>query len=628
MEESNMKKIIINNNKAIGKIAGCKAGLASLALAATLSLTSCDDFLTITPSDQIVEEDFWEDKSDLQNVMSACYTRYVNMLTQLMQWGEMRSDNFTLATGVTNNPIKNTMNANLLPNYSIFDWTDLYNEINFCNKVLAHGDEIVAKDESFSQGDWEPIKAEAMTLRALSHFYLVRVWGEVPYVTTDYNNDSQDFLTPQSSQQAVLDSIISELEIAKDLAMNDYGQTVWNKGRVTKKAVYALLADVYLWRASKNASADSVAIYGNQSKEDYQKCIDCCDWVIEQMTQDRVEDLNKNGKVLGGVKTSDLTIEDLLIPNERSVNNKYFTDSEIGAFSRIFGSGNSMESIFELQIDGTNNSNSVNTYFWNISKSTVGTFTGSDPIFNTVISTPNDLAPTTVFSKTDYRRWETLRFEKVDQLTFPIYKFNVTDVTQYNGSGATSVMQDNSSTSNFHCTQSPTRSTSTNSCNWIFYRLSDMMLMKAEAMSQLYDDEEHLKEAFQLCRHIFKRSNPYAYATNNSYAKNDSLNFEVFNTQEGVEALVMAERQREFIGEGKRWFDLVRYAQRKASTSDMLKKYLGRKYSENKNAVSAKLATITSLFSPIYINQMKANKYLHQNSVWNANESTSKTDDL
>ncbi|MBQ1588363.1 MAG: RagB/SusD family nutrient uptake outer membrane protein, partial [Prevotella sp.] len=29
-----------------------------------------------------------------------------------------------------------------------------------------------------------------------------------------------------------------------------------------------------------------------------------------------------------------------------------------------------------------------------------------------------------------------------------------------------------------------------------------------------------------------------------------------FNTQEGMEALVMQERQREFVGEGKRWFDL------------------------------------------------------------------------
>ena len=90
----------------------------------------------------------------------------------------------------------------------------------------------------------------------------------------------------------------------------------------------------------------------------------------------------------------------------------------------------------------------------------------------------------------------------------------------------------------------------------------------------------------------------------------------------------MAERHREFIGEGKRWFDLVRYAQRRGETETMIKNYLGRKYSQNKNAVAAKLSTIESLFSPVYKNEMDNNQLLHQNRIWNTSESTSKTDNL
>ena len=97
---------------------------------------------------------------------------------------------------------------------------------------------------------------------------------------------------------------------------------------------------------------------------------------------------------------------------------------------------------------------------------------------------------------------------------------------------------------------------------------------------------------------------------------------------EGLEALVMAERQREFFGEGKRWFDLVRYAQRKGGTYDMLNKYLGKKYTDNKNAIYAKLHKLQSLFSPVFLDEMKKNPLLHQNSVWITNESTSKTDEL
>jgi len=164
-----------------------------------------------------------------------------------------------------------------------------------------------------------------------------------------------------------------------------------------------------------------------------------------------------------------------------------------------------------------------------------------------------------------------------------------------------------------------------NPSNWIVYRLSDMMLMKAEAISQLYSDEDNLKEAFQLVRSIFKRSNPYAYE--NKPASTDSLSFESFNSQEAMENLVMAERQREFVGEGKRWFDLVRYAQRHGGTSEMLD-MLTRKYGDNKKAIEAKLASLQSLFSPIYTDELKNNPLLHQNEVWNDSESTSKTDEL
>lgn len=615
-----MKNYINIINKSIGTTT-----IKLVVLASGLLVTSCDDFLTITPSNQIVEEDFWEDRNDLENVVSACYTRYVTMLNELIQWGEIRSDNLMLPTGVTNTQTTNVMNANLRPSYNMFDWTSLYNEINFCNKVLAHGPQIVRNDESFSQGDWEPIKAEMVTLRALSHFYLLRTWGEIPYITVDYNNDSQNFLVPQSTQEQVLDSIIQDLESVKDIAMNDYGQTVWNKGRITKKAVYSLLADVYLWRASKNSSSDSVAVYGNQAKEDYLKCIDCCNWVINDMIDDKVKQLNKDGAILGGVKKEDLTIEDLLIPNEDDPKNKYATN--IGSFYYIFGNGNSSESIFELQFDGTNNKNSINNSYWDMNSSKVGSLTSSDALVNSVAPTPNALTLSSVFTRTDYRRWETLHYTDANQLDFPIFKYQGVKVSQYNGTaGVNAILQDNSAT-NLKCSYS-VRTNTSNDANFIFYRLADIMLMKAEAISQTAETDSALKEGFDLCRHIFRRNNPYAYASNNIKSKEDSLNYSVFNTSDGLEALVMAERQREFYGEGKRWFDLVRYAQRKGGTSQMLKFYLGRKYSDNKNAVFAKLATIESLFAPIYTNEIKNNPLLHQNSVWKENESTSKTDEL
>ena len=597
-----------------------------LLTAGSLSFSSCEDYLTITPTDRIVEEEFWEDKNDLKNALTACYRRMIenDMMKKYILWGEVRSDNFELTTGVTATNITNLMNANLLSTNNIFTWTCFYNLINYCNKILVRGPEIVQKDESFSNGDWLPMRAEAITLRAFAHYYLVRTFGEVPYVTTEYNNDGQDFLIGQSTQIEVLDNIISDLESVKDQAMIDYGNTSDNKGHITRKAVYTMLADVYLWRASYKEGNSEIA-EGSQTTaaDDYQKCVDCCDYVINTMTNDYIEDLNKNGKVLGGVTAEDIQLEDLFIQNV-STNSKISTvsRSSTGAYNSIFGTGNSRESIFELQFDGTTNINSMELeYFWNARESKSGTFECASALISAVETNPSAAIPASIFTKTDYRRWETARFTKADQTEYPLAKYNYRLIDQYNGTSS-SGMRDNTLTT---FKMEGSLQGVTNSANWIVYRLSDVVLMKAEALTQLSSDEESLQEPFSLVREVFKRSNPYAYQNATSSA--DSLRFDNYSSRESMNQLILNERQREFIGEGKRWYDLVRYAQRDGSTVNMLK-FLSRKFVDNQNAIKAKLASMKSLFSPIHTNEIKNNHLLHQNEVWGTTENTSRTDDM
>lgn len=619
---------------------------AFLAAGAGLGLSSCDDFLTITPSSSIVEEDFWQDRNDLNGAVFACYKRLVDsdLLTKYIYWGELRSDNVersstTNATGA----LAQVMNANLLPTYDMFNWAAMYNAINYCNKVLAHGPEVIANDESFSESDWTPIHAEIITLRAMCHFYLVRTFGEVPYITIDYNNDSQELRAPQSTQLEVLDNIIADLESVKDQAMVDYGNTVDNKGRITRKAVYALLADVYLWRASYkagnnqpftkvslssnykgSATAEELASrheeYVTSAQADYQKCVEYCDYIIETVKKEKIDYINKNGLNPGGGEVK-LGLDELLETNDESTSS--LAAKSIGAYRSIFGTGNSDESIFELQVDGITYSNGmITSCFWNISDSKAGQLTGAKALFEGIEDNPNTTTATSVFTKTDYRRWETLRFDKIGQTDFDIYKYIARDVEQ--SVGTTSIYLTDNNSTNIKVTQT-SRVKSNVDANWIVYRLPDIYLMKAEALSQISGDEDNLKTAFSYVREVFKRSNPYAYRPNNSNASKDSLKFDNFNTQEGMERLVLDERQREFIGEGKRWYDLVRYALRRGNTADMLS-ILTRKYT-NSSSIQAKLADMQSLFSPINKNDIRNNNLLYQNGVWSTNETTSRTDE-
>ena len=59
-------------------------------------LHSCDDYLTVYPTDQITEEKFWADKNDLNNVRAGAYTILNRTTPSVMLWGELRSDNFKL----------------------------------------------------------------------------------------------------------------------------------------------------------------------------------------------------------------------------------------------------------------------------------------------------------------------------------------------------------------------------------------------------------------------------------------------------------------------------------------------------------------------------------------------------
>jgi hypothetical protein len=84
---------------------------------------------------------------------------------------------------------------------------------------------------------------------------------------------------------------------------------------------------------------------------------------------------------------------------------------------------------------------------------------------------------------------------------------------------------------------------------------------------------------------VSKRSNP------DGVQKGDTIKASGYTTGAQMTSLIYRERQREFIGEGKRWFDLVRMAQREGNTSGMLD-LLVRKYDTGAKGIRSKLATM------------------------------------
>ena len=578
-----------------------KTLLVSACAFITLGTTSCDDFLTIYPSNEITEEQFWEDRTDLESGIRGCWKQFISqdIMERMVVWGECRSDNFDLMTESWDD-MKDLMNANLLETNSLFNWSAFYKTINFCNKVLQYGPLVVERDKSFTSEDWKPFEAEMKALRALNYFYLVRTFREIPFEFNPIGSDHdvKEHSGRQFMAEVVLDSIINDVEAVKDNGMRQYTNELDNKGRFTRESIYTLLADMYLWRAAKNASPDSVAKYGSKSQDDYQKVIEYCDAVLD-MYMERYDRDNPMG---GGTSSENNENPYHLIRMNANGGTQDVVDD---VYDEIFVQKNSRESILELQFDGSTNSNTClynyrsNNGLYRHRDNNTGLLQASAPCQTVTRNIDNTSG---LFSQSDIRRWQSLVYTEAGQRVYSIGKYTYQSITHDN-------LEDNSEgTENAFIPTGSFRS------NWIIYRLSDVLLMKAEAITRLdAPTTEQLQDAFNCVTMILYRSNPSVTTDR------DKLSFTDYQEPSQLFDLVMRERRREFFGEGKRWFDLVRMAEHDGTTTNMLTLLL-TKYATNTNAVRAKLASMNSLYSPVYENELKVNPNLHQNPAWEKEE--------
>lgn len=580
-----------------------KTLLVSACAFITLGTTSCDDFLTIYPSNEITEEQFWEDRTDLESGIRGCWKQFISqdIMERMIVWGECRSDNFDLMTESWDD-MKDLMNANLLETNSLFNWSAFYKTINFCNKVLQYGPLVVERDKSFTSEDWKPVEAEMKALRALNYFYLVRTFREIPFEFNPIGSehDVKEHSGRQFMAEVVLDSIINDVEAVKDNGMRQYTNELDNKGRFTRESIYTLLADMYLWRAAKNASPDSVAKYGSKSQDDYQKVIEYCDAVLD-MYMERYDRDNPMG---GGTSSENNENPYHLIRMNANGGTQDVVDD---VYDEIFVQKNSRESILELQFDGSSNKNNViygyrdnsTNGLYRTASNNTGLLQASAPCQTVTRNIDNTSG---LFSQSDIRRWQSLVYTEAGQRVYSIGKYTYQSITHDN-------LEDNS-----EGTENTFIPTGSFSSNWIIYRLSDVLLMKAEAITRLdAPTTEQLQDAFNCVTMILYRSNPSVTTDR------DKLSFTDYQEPSQLFDLVMRERRREFFGEGKRWFDLVRMAEHDGTTTNMLTLLL-TKYATNTNAVRAKLASMNSLYSPVYENELKVNPNLHQNPAWEKEE--------
>jgi starch-binding outer membrane protein, SusD/RagB family len=235
------------------------------------SLSGCKKFLDQKPLNSLTKDEFFQTEADANSAIIGVYNSLQSSNEQFFRWGEMRGDLMTPTNALDAVYLQQFDNTSSLSN-----WTEPYKLIANANIVIEKVPAIPALDGNFTEQESKKIVAEALFLRSLAYFYLVRTFKEVPLVLQAPTSDAVNFLLPKSSADSILNQIEKDLIIAEADIPVSYARPLDMRGRVTKAAVNALQTDVYLWRAKyTEAAAASKKVVDNTT--DYQ-LVSSDDW--------------------------------------------------------------------------------------------------------------------------------------------------------------------------------------------------------------------------------------------------------------------------------------------------------------------------------------------------------------
>jgi len=253
-------------------------------LLSSLLYTGCSDWLDVRPQSEIPKDNLFETENGFRSALTGAYIRLKggSLYGSALMWGDIEymACNWynTSSSNTTITQLQNCdyTNAGVISKIDAI-YENLYKVIADVNSIL---EVIDSKKSVFSQGGYEMIKGEALTIRAFAHFDVLRLFGPVPnnvgesvlfpYVT-EVTKDIHNAMTYQEYSQAIINDLdmastllktvdpIMTYSIAdlKDLTGGDFisddNYIGYRNIRMNYYASVALKARVCLWLSASDA---------------------------------------------------------------------------------------------------------------------------------------------------------------------------------------------------------------------------------------------------------------------------------------------------------------------------------------------------------------------------------------
>ncbi|QKJ31087.1 RagB/SusD family nutrient uptake outer membrane protein [Mucilaginibacter mali] len=227
---------------------------------------SCKKILDVQPNSAAAEQNNWKNYEDAKGSLIGIYTLMrTAMVADNTHWlmGDLRQGDFT---STNRSDLKAIIDGQLNASYPVIErvsnWKRFYAVINAASLFIERSREIVANDPRYTPVNNQVDVAQARALRAFAYFYMVRIWGDVPLLTTSHDGEFDAHL--RTPKDKVLAFATSELLLAIKVLPFRYGGTdpilpglyygngwaTWNGVLFTKLSAYAILAHIAAWQSN------------------------------------------------------------------------------------------------------------------------------------------------------------------------------------------------------------------------------------------------------------------------------------------------------------------------------------------------------------------------------------------
>lgn len=217
-------------------------------------LTGCKKFLNVVPIDNQSGNNYWLTKGDVEKFTNGVYNTF---RAKTCLSGSFFSTFDLRAGGIAGSPafigqlatnnIKTLMASSSWTSGYVFRniavWDEFYDVVQTANILYAQVDQV--PDPNFSAEERKRYKAEAVFMRNLSYFFMVRLYGDVPYYTEPFNQKQLG----RMPMLTVLKNCIEDLEAVKNDLPWTYEESSKIGVRAMRGSAIALLMHMNMWIA-------------------------------------------------------------------------------------------------------------------------------------------------------------------------------------------------------------------------------------------------------------------------------------------------------------------------------------------------------------------------------------------